>query len=123
MDRLALFVVLIVTIFFIPVLSVIHGFLSDGSANIPKLKRVVTRTIIAFFVIDPNHRIISTRDINPQQTIFSPEEANLYRDRLMYHRKYFVSSLNKKVLRDLSRCVNIRRPITTFVVILIVIVL
>lgn len=74
-----------------------------------------TRIIICFFLIDPNHKIISTADIHHQQAesdfqpksqiIFTKEEANYHRDRLMYHRKYFVDSLNKKVYeRSYSLC-------------------
>lgn len=63
------------------------------------------RTILAFFVIDPNHKIISTRNIPRQQKLFTIEEANYHRERLMYHRKYFVDRLNKKVFeREFSLC-------------------
>lgn len=63
------------------------------------------RTILAFFVIDPNHKIISTKDIPQQQKLFTIEEANYHRERLMYHRKYFVDKLNKKVFeREFSLC-------------------
>jgi len=63
------------------------------------------RTILAFFLIDPNHKIISTEDINPQQKLFTIEEANFYRERLMYHRKYFVDQLNKEIFtRPFSLC-------------------
>lgn len=64
-----------------------------------------TRTILAFFVIDPEHRIISTKNILPQQLIISREKANHYRQRLMYYRKYFVDSLNEEVIeREYSLC-------------------
>lgn len=63
------------------------------------------RTILAFFVIDPDHRIVSTAHIPPQQNIFTLEEANYHRERLMYHRKYFVDKLNETVFeRPFSLC-------------------
>lgn len=63
------------------------------------------RTILAFFVIDPDHRIISTKDIPPQQELFSLDEAKYHRERLMFHRKYFVNKLNETVFeRSFSLC-------------------
>lgn len=63
------------------------------------------RTILAFFVIDPNHRIVSTADVPPQQNIFTLEQANFHRERLMFHRKYFVNQLNETVFeRPFSLC-------------------
>lgn len=63
------------------------------------------RTILAFFLIDPNHKIISTENIDPQQNFFTIEEANFHRERLMYHRKYFVDQLNQEVFtRPYSLC-------------------
>lgn len=63
------------------------------------------RTILAFFLIDPKHKIISTEEIDPQQELFTIEEANFHRERLMYHRKYFVDQLNKEVFtRPFSLC-------------------
>jgi len=63
------------------------------------------RTILAFFLIDPDHKIISTEDIDPQQKIFSIEEANFHRERLMYHRKYYIDQLNEEVfMRPFSLC-------------------
>lgn len=68
-------------------------------------KQEGTRSILVFFVVDPKHRTVSTQDIPPQQDIFTIEEANHYRERLMYHRKYFVDSLNKEVYeRPYSLC-------------------
>lgn len=63
------------------------------------------RTIIAFFLIDPDHRIISTSDVPTQQNTLSLEEAKEYREQLMFQRKYFVSVLNKEVYkREFSLC-------------------
>lgn len=70
-----------------------------------------TRIIMAFFLIDPNEKIISSADVLQQQPeynnthTFTLEEATHHRDRLMYHRKYFVNKLNKKVYeRPYSLC-------------------
>ena len=64
-----------------------------------------TRTILAFFLIDPNHKIISTEDVAPQQKMFTVRKANFHRERLMYHRKYFVDQLNQEVFtRPFSLC-------------------
>ncbi len=61
------------------------------------------RTILAFFIIDPDHRIISTADIPPQQNTLT--NADYHRERLMYHRKYFVNQLNETVFtRPFSLC-------------------
>lgn len=76
----------------------VKDFKLDGSAT-------GIRIIIAFFVIDPNHRIISTKDIPPQQDIITRKDAEHYRDRLMLFRKYYVDSLNKIVYeREFSLC-------------------
>jgi hypothetical protein len=73
--------------------------------ELAKDAKVSRRTIIVFFVIDPKKRIISTEQVTPQQTIFTRKEAEHYRERLMFHRKYFVSMLNKKVFeRPYSLC-------------------
>jgi hypothetical protein len=63
------------------------------------------RTIVAFFVIDPDRPIIDTSQVPPQQGVFSVHEALHYRKRLMYHRKYFVNQINKEVYqREYSLC-------------------
>lgn len=63
------------------------------------------RTIIAFFIVDPTRRITSTLDVKPQQQIFSEEEANHFRERLMLHRKYYINALNEVVFeRSFSLC-------------------
>lgn len=64
-----------------------------------------TRIILAFFLIDPDYPITSTKDVSPQQSIFSREEAEFYRERLMFFRKYYVDELNYKVYqREYSLC-------------------
>lgn len=56
------------------------------------------RTILCFFIVDPDHRIISTKDIPKQQNVMSLEDAKFYRERLMFHRKYYVDQFNQKVM-------------------------
>ncbi len=69
------------------------------------IKEKSLRTILAFFVIDPDHKIISTKDIPPQQKIFTIEKANYHRERLMFHRKFFVDQLNEEIFqREFSLC-------------------
>jgi len=63
------------------------------------------RTIIAFFVIDKNNRIVSTGDIPEQQKIVKIEEAKYNREQLMLYRKYYVNEINKEVFeRPFSLC-------------------
>lgn len=70
------------------------------------------RIILAFFLIDPDCRIVSTADVLPQQEwhpekgkTFTRHEAELHRERLMYHRKFFVDELNNQVYeRPFSLC-------------------
>ncbi len=63
------------------------------------------RTILALFVINPTKRIVSTLNVAPQQHIFTREEAEHHRERLMYHRKWFIDTLNKKIFeRPYSLC-------------------
>lgn len=63
------------------------------------------RTILVFFVIDPGKKIISTSNVNPQQTVFTREQALYHRERLMFHRKYFVNIINKEIFeRPYSLC-------------------
>lgn len=63
------------------------------------------RTIIAFFVIDPDHPIVDTSQVPPQQGIFSEKKAKYYRNRLMFHRKYFVNQINQEIfMRGYSLC-------------------
>lgn len=70
----------------------------------PRIKQA-KRTIIVFFVIDPKKKIVSTEQVLPQQTIFTRKEAEHHRERLMYHRKYFVNTLNEEIFeRPYSLC-------------------
>jgi hypothetical protein len=61
------------------------------------------RMILAFFVIDPDHRIVSTLGV--PAAVLPRAVAEKHRERLMYHRKYFVSRLNEAVFeRPFSLC-------------------
>lgn len=64
-----------------------------------------TRTILVFFIIDPSKKVTSTAMVSPQQTVLSPAEAEHHRERLMFHRKFFVSTLNEQIFeRPYSLC-------------------
>lgn len=63
------------------------------------------RTILCFFLVDPDTKIVSTKDVPPQQDVIPREIALKNRERLMYYRKYFVDELNKEVFeREFSLC-------------------
>lgn len=63
------------------------------------------RTILAFFVVDPDNRILSTEDVPRQQGVLSREDAEKHRIALMVQRKYFVDLLNEEVYeREYSLC-------------------
>jgi hypothetical protein len=49
---------------------------------------VGSRKILVFFLIDPENPIISTAHVAPQQGIIPLEDAKIYRELLMYNRKY-----------------------------------
>lgn len=63
------------------------------------------RTILAFFVVDPNNRILSTLEVPRQEGKISREQAERNRIDLMIQRKYFVDELNQNVYeREYSLC-------------------
>lgn len=63
------------------------------------------RIILAFFVIDPKMRVLSTKDVLPQQNVFTRKQTEYHRERLMFHRKYFYSKLNEEIFeREYSLC-------------------
>jgi len=63
------------------------------------------RSIIAFFLINPDVKIISTSNVPEQYDVMSLEGAKMYREKLMYQRKYYVDALNKEVYeREFSLC-------------------
>lgn len=46
-----------------------------------------SRSIIAFFLIDPTKQILSTKNVPKQQSSMTFEDAKIYREMLMYHRQ------------------------------------
>ncbi|MFE5709412.1 DUF4246 domain-containing protein [Streptomyces sp. NPDC056501] len=68
------------------------------------------RKILAFFLVDPSERIVSTSDVPPQQpwsdtSTMTLEQANAYREQLMQERKFFVDEHNEQLYeREFSLC-------------------
>ncbi|MGC5241429.1 DUF4246 domain-containing protein [Streptomyces albogriseolus] len=68
------------------------------------------RKILAFFLVDPSHTIVSTSDVPPQQpwaetSTMTLEEAKAYREELMKERKFFVDEHNEQMYeREFSLC-------------------
>ncbi|GAA1535829.1 hypothetical protein GCM10009730_51270 [Streptomyces albidochromogenes] len=68
------------------------------------------RKILAFFLVDPTQRIVSTSDVPPQQpwsetTTMTLEQAKTYREELMQERKFFVDEHNEQLYeREFSLC-------------------
>ncbi|MFE6828495.1 DUF4246 domain-containing protein [Streptomyces sp. NPDC057690] len=68
------------------------------------------RKILAFFLVDPSEKIVSTSDVPPQQpwsdsATMTLEQAKDYRDQLMQERKFFVDEHNEQLYeREFSLC-------------------
>ncbi|MFI9209786.1 DUF4246 domain-containing protein [Streptomyces sp. NPDC053253] len=68
------------------------------------------RKILAFFLVDPSERIVSTSDVPPQQpwsdtSTMTLEQAHEYREQLMQERKFFVDEHNEQLYeREFSLC-------------------
>ncbi|MFJ5708082.1 DUF4246 domain-containing protein [Streptomyces sp. NPDC093105] len=68
------------------------------------------RKILAFFLVDPERRIVSTSDVPPQQpwadtSTMTLEQAMKYREELMQERKFFVDEHNEQLYeREFSLC-------------------
>ncbi|MFF4098850.1 DUF4246 domain-containing protein [Streptomyces sp. NPDC001903] len=68
------------------------------------------RKILAFFLVDPSERIVSTHDVPPQQpwsetSTMTLEQAKDYREQLMRERKFFVAEHNEQLYeREFSLC-------------------
>ncbi|MDN3020615.1 DUF4246 domain-containing protein [Streptomyces sp. S.PB5] len=68
------------------------------------------RKILAFFLVNPSERIVSTSDVPPQQpwsdtTTMTLEQAKNYREQLMQERKFFVDEHNEQLYeREFSLC-------------------
>ncbi|MEU1123074.1 DUF4246 domain-containing protein [Streptomyces sp. NPDC005899] len=68
------------------------------------------RKILAFFLVDPSERIVSTSDVPPQQpwsgtSTMTLDEARSHREELMRERKFFVDEHNEQLYeREFSLC-------------------
>ncbi|MEU7516109.1 DUF4246 domain-containing protein [Streptomyces sp. NPDC042898] len=68
------------------------------------------RKILAFFLVDPSERIVSTSDVPPQQpwsdtSTMTLEQAHAFREQLMQERKFFVDEHNEQLYeREFSLC-------------------
>ncbi|MFH7599240.1 DUF4246 domain-containing protein [Streptomyces racemochromogenes] len=68
------------------------------------------RKILAFFLVDPTERIVSTSDVPPQQpwsdtSTMTLEQAKSFREELMQERKFFVDEHNEQLYeREFSLC-------------------
>ncbi|MET9594577.1 DUF4246 domain-containing protein [Streptomyces sp. NPDC006516] len=81
-----------------------------GSFRLADPTRPGCRKILAFFLVDPSERIVSTSDVPPQQpwsetSTMTREQAEGYREQLMQERKFFVDEHNEQVYeREFSLC-------------------
>ncbi|MFF7300054.1 DUF4246 family protein [Streptomyces sp. NPDC008265] len=81
-----------------------------GSFRLADATRPGYRKILAFFLVDPSERIVSTTDVPPQQpwsdtTTMTLEEAKGFREELMRERKFFVDEHNQELFeREFSLC-------------------
>jgi hypothetical protein len=68
------------------------------------------RKILAFFLVDPSEKIVSTSDVPPQQpwsetSTMTLDQAKAYREQLMQERKFFVDEHNEQLYeREFSLC-------------------
>ncbi|MFE5792628.1 DUF4246 domain-containing protein [Streptomyces sp. NPDC056503] len=81
-----------------------------GSFRLTDPARPGHRKILAFFLVDPEHRIVSTADVPPQQpwsdtSTMTLEQAKGHREELMKERKFFVDEHNEQLYeREFSLC-------------------
>ncbi|MEV5942288.1 DUF4246 domain-containing protein [Streptomyces sp. NPDC051994] len=81
-----------------------------GSFRLADPTRPGYRKILAFFLVDPSERIVSTSDVPPQQpwsetSTMTLEQARNYREQLMQERKFFVDEHNEQLYeREFSLC-------------------
>ncbi|MET9767155.1 DUF4246 domain-containing protein [Streptomyces sp. NPDC006415] len=81
-----------------------------GSFRLADPTRPGHRKILAFFLVDPSQKIVSTSDVPPQQPGFATstitrEQAESYREELMRERKFFVDEHNEQLFeREFSLC-------------------
>ncbi len=62
------------------------------------------RKILVFFLIHPGHRVLSTKHVPEQQSMMKLEDAKIYRELLMFQRKYKVDDQNNFFERSFSLC-------------------
>jgi hypothetical protein len=81
-----------------------------GSFRLADPTRPGHRKILAFFLVDPSERIVSTGEIPPQQpwsdtSTMTLEQARPYREQLMQERTFFVDEHNEELYeREFSLC-------------------
>lgn len=81
-----------------------------GSFRLTDPTRPGFRKMLAFFLVDPSERIVSTSDVPPQQpwsdtSTMTLEQAKHYREQLMRERKFFVDEHNEQLYeREFSLC-------------------
>ncbi|MFE2020046.1 DUF4246 domain-containing protein [Streptomyces sp. NPDC059499] len=81
-----------------------------GSFRLTDPARPGHRKILAFFLVDPSEKIVSTSDVPPQQpwsetSTMTLEQANEFREQLMRERKFFVDEHNEQLYeREFSLC-------------------
>ncbi|MFD8008864.1 DUF4246 domain-containing protein [Streptomyces sp. NPDC058955] len=81
-----------------------------GSFRLADPTRPGHRKILAFFLVDPSERIISTSDVPPQQpwsatSTMTLDQARDFREQLMRERKFFVDEHNEQLYeREFSLC-------------------
>ncbi len=63
-----------------------------------------TRKILCFFLINPYARVTSTAHVAPQQGLVSLEDARLFRELLMFQRKYQMDDATNFFERGWSLC-------------------
>ncbi|WP_225851245.1 DUF4246 domain-containing protein [Streptomyces sp. HPF1205] len=81
-----------------------------GSFRLADPTRPGFRKILAFFLVDPSHAVVSTSDVPPQQpwsetSTMTLEQARTYREELMRERKFFIDEHNEQLYeREFSLC-------------------
>ncbi|MCY0936831.1 DUF4246 domain-containing protein [Streptomyces sp. H34-S4] len=81
-----------------------------GSFRLKDSTRPGHRKILAFFLVDPSERIVSTSDVPPQQpwsetSTMTLAQAKDFREQLMQERKFFVAEHNEQLYeREFSLC-------------------
>jgi hypothetical protein len=81
-----------------------------GSFRLADPTRPGHRKVVAFFLVDPSEKIVSTSDVPPQQlwastSTMTLEQAKEYREQLMRERKFFVDEHNEQLYeREFSLC-------------------